>query len=70
MPIVAWYMLSKESYMNLVINEVLPTDELRQPTSEGWPDREVDIPLCSPKNTNLARCLANIKAHRGECKHT
>ena len=25
MPIVAWYMLSKESYMNRVIKEVLPT---------------------------------------------
>jgi len=24
-PMVAWYMLSKESYMNLVISEVLPT---------------------------------------------
>ena len=25
MPMVAWYMLSKESYMNRVIKEVLPT---------------------------------------------
>jgi hypothetical protein len=25
MPIVAWYMLSKESYMNLVISDVFPT---------------------------------------------
>jgi hypothetical protein len=25
MPIVAWYMLSKESYMNRVIKEVFPT---------------------------------------------
>lgn len=25
MPIVAWYMLSKESYMKRVIREVLPT---------------------------------------------
>jgi hypothetical protein len=25
MPIVAWYMLSNESYMNLVIRDVLPT---------------------------------------------
>lgn len=24
-PMVAWYMLSKESYMNLVISDVLPT---------------------------------------------
>lgn len=28
-PIVAWYMLSNESYMNLVISEVLPTVEHR-----------------------------------------
>jgi hypothetical protein len=28
MPIVAWYMLSKESYMNRVIKEVLPTVEI------------------------------------------
>lgn len=27
MPMVAWYMLSKESYMNRVIREVLPTGE-------------------------------------------
>ena len=26
MPMVAWYMLSKESYMKRVIREVLPTD--------------------------------------------
>jgi hypothetical protein len=25
MPIVAWYMLSKESYMNRVMRDVLPT---------------------------------------------
>lgn len=25
MPMVAWYMLSKESYINRVIKEVLPT---------------------------------------------
>ena len=25
MPMVAWYMLSKESYMNLVIRDVFPT---------------------------------------------
>lgn len=25
MPIVAWYVLSNESYMNRVINDVLPT---------------------------------------------
>ena len=28
MPIVAWYMLSKESYMKRVIREVLPTGAL------------------------------------------
>lgn len=27
MPMVAWYMLSKESYMNLVMREVFPTIE-------------------------------------------
>lgn len=25
MPMVAWYILSNESYMNLVINDVFPT---------------------------------------------
>ena len=25
-PMVAWYMLSKESYMNLVISDVFPTN--------------------------------------------
>ena len=29
MPMVAWYMLSKESYMNRVIREVLPTVYVR-----------------------------------------
>lgn len=29
MPMVAWYMLSKESYINRVIKEVLPTVAIR-----------------------------------------
>lgn len=28
MPMVAWYMLSKESYMKRVMREVLPTEEV------------------------------------------
>lgn len=57
MPIVAWYMLSKESYMNRVIKDVLPTVA----TCQSKIDRllrigqvtELRVPLCSPKKTSL-----------------
>lgn len=35
MPMVAWYMLSKESYMNRVMREVLPTVEERVSWDSG-----------------------------------
>lgn len=55
MPIVAWYVLSNESYMNRVINDVFPTAsnvssvvlEMKSPRLQ-----EI-VPLCSPKNTSL-----------------
>ena len=37
MPMVAWYMLSKESYINRVIKEVLPTiDHSSELAGETW----------------------------------
>lgn len=55
-PMVAWYMLSKESYMKRVINEVFPT--LGDGASAScFPSAQIAksrcIPLCSPRNTNL-----------------
>lgn len=38
MPMVAWYMLSKESYMKRVINDVLPTGG-----GVSWEGRGVSI---------------------------
>ena len=61
MPMVAWYMLSKESYMKRVIREVLPTVGFGiscwcvQP--EGLDHQ--DIPLCSPKNTSLNEAIVS-----------
>lgn len=56
MPIVAWYMLSNESYMNRVIRDVLPTVVSCQLRLFGfWVSVLflVRVPLCSPKKTNL-----------------
>jgi hypothetical protein len=36
MPMVAWYMLSNESYMNRVIREVLPTESVRQSVGDVY----------------------------------
>lgn len=56
-PIVAWYMLSNESYMNRVIREVLPTVPFwsaQDTRVHTWALFEnLDVPLCSPKKTNL-----------------
>jgi hypothetical protein len=60
MPMVAWYVLSNESYMKRVMSDVLPTVAVNQrwqslagmsatlPSKEGW-----CLPLCSPRKTNL-----------------
>lgn len=55
---VAWYMLSNESYMNLVMRDVFPTVAkkcLSVAASACWRLGTYAIPLCSPKNTNLAK---------------
>lgn len=36
MPMVAWYMLSNESYMNRVIREVLPTESVRRSVCDAY----------------------------------
>jgi hypothetical protein len=63
MPIVAWYVLSNESYMKRVIKEVLPTvfvvriairASVFLHEIHGWHLRlGIVIPLCSPKKTSL-----------------
>ena len=53
MPIVAWYMLSKESYMNRVIRDVFPTAVYDQPPKALSRFTVSNVPLCSPRNTNL-----------------
>jgi hypothetical protein len=54
MPIVAWYVLSKESYMNRVIKDVLPTVAAISPYVSDSSNRgHMCIPLCSPRNTSL-----------------
>jgi hypothetical protein len=63
-PMVAWYVLSKESYMNRVIREVFPTGTIVRYHDSSYlllpligvvlvARVEDNIPLCSPKNTNL-----------------
>lgn len=68
MPIVAWYMLSNESYMNRVMREVLPT--ARRGVSYDCHDKAfvvIDVPLCSPKNTSLKNhCQINHTARHRE----
>jgi hypothetical protein len=55
MPIVAWYMLSNESYMNLVMSEVFPTAVALSASALAHLSIEngLTVPLCSPRNTNL-----------------
>lgn len=50
-----WYVLSKLSYMNLVMSDVLPTVKLQHKFLERFIILLIimNIPLCSPKNTNL-----------------
>jgi hypothetical protein len=60
MPMVAWYVLSNESYMKRVMRDVLPTVAVNQRwqslagmfatlfSKERW-----CLPLCSPRKTNL-----------------
>lgn len=47
MPMVAWYMLSKESYMNRVMREVLPTVDGRV----SWISRKGDVRICRRGST-------------------
>lgn len=53
-PMVAWYMLSNESYMKRVINEVLPTVARQICVRLCWGWYEY-IPLCSPRKTSLSK---------------
>ena len=52
MPIVAWYVLSKESYMKRVIRDVFPTIHTCQQCM-GVEEEGDSIPDCSPKKTSL-----------------
>ena len=56
-PMVAWYMLSKESYMNRVIRDVLPTAIYQRIALWIMVSTRIYmfIPLCSPKKTSLYR---------------
>ena len=55
MPIVAWYMLSKESYMKRVMREVLPTVATMRLSHQSILETERGnaVPLCSPRKTSL-----------------
>ena len=55
MPIVAWYMLSNESYIKRVMSEVLPTvGKMVSISVHGSRNRSsCRIPLCSPRKTSL-----------------
>lgn len=55
MPIVAWYMLSKESYMKRVIRDVFPTIAISCQCLYSVNGRIIgDVaPLCSPRKTSL-----------------
>lgn len=79
MPMVAWYMLSKESYMKRVIREVLPTlvrmclgqlsaTSSRDRRAQRQPQGKEGLPLCSPKNTSLGGVSkqGRRRAWRGE----
>jgi hypothetical protein len=57
MPMVAWYVLSNESYMKRVIKDVLPTAQSHQYFRLELVSlvKVNRIPLCSPKNTSLQR---------------
>jgi hypothetical protein len=68
MPIVAWYMLSKESYIKRVIRDVFPTAYPYQHLQTGFALTSC-IPLCSPRKTNLYNhqyTLPRIRG-RGQC---
>lgn len=74
MPIVAWYMLSNESYMNLVIRDVFPTvarDHEQQHIHRVMPNFGVQqtyrsVPLETPTYAQLlARPNRNPKAECG-----
>ena len=54
MPIVAWYMLSNESYIKRVMSEVLPTgNRSGQYLGSCKALGSCRIPLCSPRKTSL-----------------
>jgi hypothetical protein len=56
MPIVAWYVLSKVSYMKRVIREVLPTVWRKHTTLARRNKTSRSgyfVPLCSPRKTSL-----------------
>ena len=60
MPIVAWYMLSNESYINRVMRDVLPTSDLIQQrlNRRSMATDLENVPLCSPRKTNLRNELS------------
>ena len=56
MPIVAWYVLSKVSYIKRVIREVLPTVQWKRTTlaiKNKTSRQDICVPLCSPRKTSL-----------------
>jgi hypothetical protein len=57
MPMVAWYILSKESYMNRVMSEVFPTVIGGVSQNAWYCEGASYIPLCSPRKTSLYRSV-------------
>jgi hypothetical protein len=63
MPIVAWYMLSKESYMNRVIRDVFPTAELSVMQSLKPFDPFLHTTLLSEKHQSFLSIRTLSQAH-------
>lgn len=61
--IYTWYVLSKVSYMNRVISDVFPTRRAKRVNTPFQHPPVLQLPLCSPKNTNLyLRWLSEVSA--------
>ena len=62
---VAWYMLSNESYMNRVMRDVFPTDVVSQGGTGPRQGQVGAIPLCSPKKTSLQPAVVSARQLTG-----
>ena len=56
-PMVAWYMLSKESYMNLVISDVFPTVLILSATIPKLPSIRVHTALFAKEDQSTQHAL-------------